>query len=182
MSEERKFTRFRPAPVPEQFVFSVPEDGLCLSTFLILRPAGHPDRALLGRINPAGPWGHIGAMDPARAKRWSTGWMLPSSQLIYYETPVESARRIAREQLGIELGDLPVALLMSDSEPRPSAAKGDLHWDIGFVYVIDDYAGRPPQHPAWSELRFVEVSKIPARDFVRSQQDVLRLAGMPSAD
>ncbi|HLY77233.1 MAG TPA: hypothetical protein VKT21_05060, partial [Thermoplasmata archaeon] len=143
---------------------------------------GHPEQVLLGRINPDGPWGRIGGMDASRAKQWSSGWMPPSSQLLYYETPDASARRIAREQVGIELKTLPSALLMSDSDQRPTAAKGNLHWDIGFVYVLDGTPTPPPRHPAWAELRFQAVSTIPRRDFVRAHQDVLHLAGMPCAD
>lgn len=182
LPESRKFARFRPTAEVDRMVFEVPEDGLCLSTFLLLRPRDHPDRVLLGRIDPKGSWAHIGGVDASRAKQWTGGWMLPSSQLLYYESPEESARRIAREQLGVELADLPTPILMSDSEQRPAAAKGNLHWDIGFVFVIDGFTGEPPRHPAWTELNFVEVAQIPRRDFVRSQQDVLQLAGMPCAD
>lgn len=182
MAEERKFTRLRPIAEPGRMVFSVPTDGLCLSTFLVIRPKGQPGRALLGHINPTGPWAHIGGLDAARAQQWSGGWMLPSSQLLYYESIEESARRIAREQLGMDLGTLPPPLLMSDSEQRPTAAKGNLHWDIGFVYVIDGRSDQPPSHPAWTDLRFVEVAKTTGREYVRSHQDVLRLAGMACAD
>jgi ADP-ribose pyrophosphatase YjhB (NUDIX family) len=182
LAEERKFARFRPKAEPDRFVFTVPEDGLCISTFLVIRPRGHPEQALLGRINPEGPWAHIGGLDASRAKQWSVGWMLPSSQLVYYESPEESARRIAREQLGIELAKLPVPLLMSDSDQRPRAAPGDLHWDMGFVYVIDDHSGPPPRLSAWTDLRFVDVSQTRRQDYVRSHQDVLALAGMRTMD
>ena len=182
MTEARRFARFRPTADPEQMVFAVPTDGLCLSTFLVFRPKGQPDRALLGRVDPKGPWAQIGGLDPTRAEKWSTGWMLPSCQLLYYESPEGSARRIAREQLVIELAGLPTPLLMSDSDQRPTAAMGDLHWDIGFVYVIDGVSDRPPRHSAWTDLRFVEVSKTRRADYVRAHQDVQRLAGMPCAD
>jgi ADP-ribose pyrophosphatase YjhB (NUDIX family) len=182
MAEDRKFARFRPRAEPDRLVFTVPEDGLCISTFLVIRPRHHPEQALLGRINPDAPWVHIGGLDASRAKQWSVGWMLPSSQLLYYESPEESARRIAREQLGIELENLSAPHLMSDSDQRPRAAPGDLHWDMGFVYVIDDHPGPPPRHAAWADLQFVEVSKTRRQDFVRSHQDVLALAGMPTAD
>ena len=182
MSEERQFARFRPTAEPDRMVYRVPEDGLCLSTFLLLRPRGHTDRVLLGHLRPDAPWAHIGAVDTRRAALWSKGWMLPSSQLVYYESPDDSARRIAREQLGLELATLPAPILMSDSEQRPAAAPGDLHWDMGFVYVVDDGPMQPPLHPAWTELRFLEVSKLRRIDLVRSQGDVLLLAGMACAD
>jgi ADP-ribose pyrophosphatase YjhB (NUDIX family) len=182
MPEERKFARFRPAADADQMVFQVPEDGLCLSTFLVLRPKGHQEKVLVGHLKPGTVWGHIGAIDARRAELWSKGWMLPSSQLAYYESPEDSARRIAREQLGIELAQLPTPILMSDSEQRSTALPGSLHWDMGFVYVLDGFSEEPPQHPAWAELRFVDVSKVPRREFVRSQDDVVRLAGLKAAD
>jgi 8-oxo-dGTP pyrophosphatase MutT (NUDIX family) len=182
MTESRQFARFRRQAIADRMVYTVPEDGLCISTFLLLRPKGDAGRVLVGHLNPEAAWGHIGAVDAQRAQLWSKHWMLPSSQLVYYESPQESARRIAREQLGLELKSLPSPRLMSDSEQRPDAAPGDLHWDMGFVYVLDGFSEQPPRHPAWTELRFVEVAQTPRGEFVRSQADVLQLAGMPSAD
>ncbi|MFZ0829701.1 MAG: NUDIX hydrolase [Thermoplasmata archaeon] len=182
MAEVRKFARFRRSAEPDRLVFQVPEEGLCLSTFLVLRPRGHEDRVLLGHLQPGPDWEQLGAVDRKRAELWSKGWMLPSSQLFYYETPADSARRIAQEQLGVELPDLPSPILMSDSEQRPSARPGDLHWDLGFVYVVEDWPEQPPRHPAWTELRFVEVAKVHRGEFVRSQHDVLALVGMACAD
>lgn len=182
MTEDRKFARFRAASNLDRLVYTVPPDGLCLSTFLLLRPGNHPDRVLVGRLNPSASWGEIGAVDARRAALWSEGWMLPSSQLVFYETPDESARRIAREQLGMELPPLPAPLLMSDAEQRSGAPEGEKHWDIGFIYRLDGLPEQPPRHPAWTELRYIDVAQTPSRAFVRSQQDVLRLAGMRPAD
>jgi len=181
MLDERKFARFRPTAEPGRMVFTVPEDGLCLSTFLLLRPRGHPERVLVGRLDPTAPWARIGGLDASRAKQWSEGWMLPSSQLLYYESPEESARRVAHEQLGVELAKLPTPILMSDTTARSASALGNFHWDMGFVYLLDGYSEEPPHHPAWKELRFVEVSRTHRREFVRSQEDVLHLAGMDAA-
>lgn len=159
----------------------VPSEGMCLSTFLVLRPRGHRDQALLGHIDPGAPWGHIGAADAKRVVAWSRGWMLPSSQLLLFESPEDSARRIAREQLGIELGKLPAPVLMSDAYER-EAGPQELHWDLGFVYVLDGRPADPPRSLVWKDLRYETVSRIPRADFVRFQDDVLRLVGLPSAD
>ena len=182
MPEERKFARFRPTAEPDRMVFTVPEDGMCVSTFLLLRPRGHSDRVLVGRLDPAAPWGHLGALDPRRAEMWSKGWMLPSSQLTYYESPEASARRIAQEQLGLELGELPAPLLMSDTTRRATGPPENLHWDMGFAYVLDGFPEEPPRHSAWKELRFISVGRTPRNEFVRGQEDVLWLAGMNCAD
>ncbi len=176
----RRFTRLGQEADPGRLVFQVPSEGLCLSTFLVLRPRGHPDRALLGHIDPKAPWGELGAADAGRIGPWSKGWMLPSSQLIFYETPADAARRIAREQLGLSIGDLPTAALMSDAYER-NASAGDKHWDIGFVYVLDGQPEAPPRHSAWTDLRYIEVAREPPTAFVRYQEDVLRLVGMPCA-
>src|SRR3989442_4075768 len=53
-------------------------------------------RVLMGHMNPKAPWDHIGALDPSRVEAHSRGWMLPSSHLIFLESPDEAARRIAR--------------------------------------------------------------------------------------
>lgn len=182
MPQERKFARFRRTAEADRMVFQVPEDGLCLSTFLVLRPKGHREQVLLGHLDPAANWGSIGAVDAHRAELWAKGWMLPSSQLAYYESPDESARRIAREQLGIELAKLPAPILMSDSEQRPNSPVGNFHWDMGFVYLLDGRPASPPRHPAWTELRYMEVSQVRHRELVRSQGDVLQLAGLRCAD
>ena len=181
MTAARRFARFRPQADPEHAVFGVPVDGMCLSTFLVVRPEGHPERVLLGHLNPAAPWQEIGAADPRRSQEWKTGWMLPSSQLQVYESPGDSARRIAREQLGVELQDLPPPVLMSDAYQR-SAPPGEMHWDIGFVYVLDGQPSDPPRHSAWTELEYRPVAEMRRADFVRSQDDVLRLVGLTCRD
>ncbi len=176
----RRFTRLGQQADPSRLVFQVPIEGLCLSTFLVLRPSGHPGRALLGHISPQAPWSELGAADAGRIGPWSKGWMLPSSQLVFYETPEDAARRIAQEQLGVTLGKLPPPVLMSDAYERPTS-NGEKHWDIGFVYVLDGQPAAPPRHSAWADLDYVEVSRTHAKDFVRFQEDVLRLVGMPCA-
>lgn len=176
----RRFTRFGQEADPSRLVFQVPLEGLCLSTFLVLRPRGHPDRALLGHIDPKAPWDELGAADAGRVVPWSKGWMLPSSQLVFYESPADAARRIAQEQLGVTLGDLPAPVVMSDAYARTPVST-DKHWDFGFVYVLDGQPETPPHHSGWTDLRYVEVAREPSAAFVRYQEDVLRLVGMPCA-
>src|SRR5882762_5961583 len=99
MTTDRRFSRFSKSR--ETAAFSITETG-------------HPTNVLMGHMNPRAPWDHIGALDPSRVEVHSRGWMLPSSHLIFQESPGDAARRIAREQL--ELPDLSFSEPMVVSE------------------------------------------------------------------
>src|SRR5437879_12828169 len=100
MTTDRRFCRFNKSASTAAFsVTEIPQDGLCLSAFLIVTEAGRPTNVLMGHMNREAPWDHIGALDPKRVEEHSRGWMLPSSHLIFQESPDDAARRIAREQL-----------------------------------------------------------------------------------
>lgn len=170
MATERKFCRFNPSDRPMQ-TREIPEGGICLSAFLILNETGHQDRVVMGRLNPAEPWDHIGALDPERAEANSKGWMLPSSHLILGESPESAAERILREQLGLPSESQPLTgpYVFSDV----SGAKN--HWDIEFVFLgqRDSIA----QHPAWTDLRFVDVNATPRDEIARYHEDILAHVG-----
>src|SRR5947208_16841212 len=105
MTTDRRFSRFSKSAATAAFsVTEIPEDGVCLSAFLIVTEARDSKKVLMGHMNPKAPWDHIGALDPSRVEAHSHGWMLPSSHLIFRESADDAARRIAREQL--ELPDL----------------------------------------------------------------------------
>src|SRR6266508_3319837 len=98
MTTDRRFSRFSKSPDTAAFsTTEIPEGGVCLSAFLIVAQAGQPSRILMGHMNPEAPWDHIGALDPKRVEVHSRGWMLPSSHLIFLESPEDAARRIARD-------------------------------------------------------------------------------------
>src|SRR5687767_10998913 len=126
MTTDRIFSRFSKARSTAAFSLTeIPDDGVCLSAFLIVIEARRPTNILMGHLNPEAPWDHLCALDPTRVEAHSRGWMLPSSHLIFHEPPQEAARRIAREQL--ELPDLELSEPQVVSEvyaPRrfPSAA------------------------------------------------------------
>src|SRR6266508_4519593 len=102
MTTDRRFSRFSKSPDTAAFsTTEIPEGGVCLSAFLIVAQAGQPSRILMGHMNPEAPWDHIGALDPKRVEVHSRGWMLPSSHLIFLESPEDAARRLAREQLDL---------------------------------------------------------------------------------
>ena len=164
MTTSRQFAHFRrDAPPPR--VSEIPEGGLCISTFVILSKRGSPDLVLMGHINKKARWDHIGALDPERIERHSKGWMLPSSALILGESPQQAAERILKEQLG--LTDQPL------EGPRIfSEVYGPMnHWDLEFLYL--GQRSDAPLNEAWSELRFVDLTKTRKEDIARKQADIL---------
>jgi len=100
MATERKFSRFNPV-ARAMTTHEIPESGFCLSAFLVIGESGHPENILMGHLDPAAPWDHVGALDPERAEANSKGWMLPSSHLMIGESPQAAAERILKEQLGL---------------------------------------------------------------------------------
>src|SRR5437870_11881426 len=100
MATERKFSRFATSDRSLQ-TREIPEGGICLSAFLVISEPGHPERILMGHLNPSGSWDHIGALDAERAEMNSKGWMLPSSHLMLGESPHGAAELILNEQIGV---------------------------------------------------------------------------------
>jgi len=162
----------------------IPDGGFCLSAFLIVSRLGHaPDEVLMGRINPEGEWDKIGALDHQRALVHAKGWMLPSSHLIYGESPQEAGRRIMDEQLGVRMDTIVDPKMISDLY-SPRTLQGVVlapHWDLGFVFRVEissEQELRPPTK-AWNELRFFEKGDdLKSIQFARSHDDVLRSVGL----
>jgi ADP-ribose pyrophosphatase YjhB (NUDIX family) len=168
VATERRFAAFSKKSVPPRMK-KMPEGGMCISAFVIVSKHGEPGSVLMGKIDKNANWDHIGALDAKRVERLSTGWMLPSSHLMLYETPEGAARRILREQLNIRDMKLEGPLTFADTSGKEN------HWDIGFIYL--GTRDGPPRSPAWRELRFVRPSELKGDEVVRSQIDVLAYAG-----
>ncbi len=178
MPTDRRFCRLnKPADTPFGMP-EVPRAGLCLSAFLVITERGHENRVLMGHLNPAAPWDHIGALDPSRTAVHSKGWMLPSSHLIAKEAPQEAARRIAREQL--DLTDLRFGeprVVSEVSTPRRFPELGD-HWDLEFIFRAQLAEAAVPTPTAWTELRFADLGTTPKSAIARSHEDILESAGL----
>lgn len=178
MATDRRFCRFSRRP-PEEgagalYTTEIPEGGLCLSSFLVIEDA--EGRVLMGRLDPAAPWDHIGALDPARTAAHSRGWMLPSSHLMLYESPQEAARRILKEQLGMTVDLKGPTVVAEVGTPRRFPDLRN-HWDFEFIFQGDAKGREPPSHKAWKELRYVDLGRTPRREITRSHDDVLVNAG-----
>ena len=173
----RRFSRFASDRPVSAGYWPLPEDGLCLSSFVLLSPPGHPEEVLVGKIDPKHPWGELGALDPRRVELNAQGWMLPSCHLLHFEPPGEAAARILKEQLGLAPLPLQGPQVFSEAYgPRRHPGLGR-HWDIEFLYRGTLPPGGVPAHPAWVEFRTVEPAKTPRTDFTRSHDEILELAG-----
>jgi ADP-ribose pyrophosphatase YjhB (NUDIX family) len=175
--KDRRFTRLAEGRSTEDGYWSLPPDGLCLSSFLLLSPPGARSKVLVGRIDPKASWAEIGALNPTRIQLNSAGWMLPSCHLLYFESPHDAALRVLREQLGLDPIVLEGPQIFSERYRPPRHPERGEHWDLEFVYRGEVPAGWAPAHPAWRELRFVEPSLTARTEFTRSHDEVLELAG-----
>ncbi len=181
MTTDRRFCRFNKLGDVDFGMPEVPEGGLCLSAFLVLAENGQPQRVLMGHLNPAAPWDHIGALDASRTAVHSKGWMLPSSHLLVNESPDDAAHRIAAEQLGrrdLSFADPRVVSEVYTPKRFPDIVR---HWDLEFIFRGTWPAGAPPQAAAWTELRFVDLATTPKSAIARSHEDVLESAGLTFA-
>jgi len=176
--EARKFARLRAEPGAGDV--EVPGDGMCLSTFLVLRSPTAPREVLVGRIDPSGPWWEVAGLDSARVTRIGDRWILPATQLLLFEGPQEAAARIASEMLGKPTMNVGLPRVFSEAYPRGSTP-GDPHWDLHFVFSASWPGGalEAARGKLWKELRFVDVERTPAASFGRGHGDVLALVGLP---
>lgn len=179
MNEDRRFARLRRGIATDAPGTSVvPENGMCLSAYLIVRPNGEDRKVLLGRLDPNAPWPWIGALGPDRVSRIGEAWMLPSSQLLLFESPEEGVRRIAREQLESELPPVESSRFFSEAYPLAAHPTGDPHWDFHFVYQARWPSAAPPRAYPWKELAFVDLDRVRRDEIARLQGDVLELVGL----
>jgi 8-oxo-dGTP pyrophosphatase MutT (NUDIX family) len=152
----------------------IPDGGFCLSSFLVCTLKGDEKKVLMGRLDPKAPWDHVGGLDERRINLSSKGWMLPSSHLLYGESPEEGAERIANEQLGIER-KFSNPIVASEFYVPKSSTSGKKHWDLEFIYRFEESQLRP--HQMWRSLEFVDYAAS-KHEIARSHEDVLRNAGL----
>jgi ADP-ribose pyrophosphatase YjhB (NUDIX family) len=183
VTTDRRFCRFNRLPETASFsVTEIPADGFCISAFLVLRDSSNPSRVLMGHLNPQAPWDHIGALDPSRVEAHRYRWMLPSSHLIYGETPPDAARRILVEQL-----ELPPTLPLEDprifSEVGPArrfpVMKG--HWDPEMIFMGRLLPTDVRSAAAWTDLAFVDMRTTARAEIARSHDEILDLVGLSPA-
>lgn len=179
VTTDRRFCRFSKAPSTAAFsITEIPEDGVCLSAFLLVTEAGSPFRLLMGHLNPAAPWDHLGALDPNRAYVDSLGWMLPSSHLMFHESPQSAARRIAREQLERPNLRITGPRVVSEVYTPKRSPETVHHWDIEFIFRGEIAAADVPRASPWKDLAFVDLRRASKAEIARSHEDIIESAGL----
>ena len=181
MATQRRFCRF--ARAKEEYVGNpvyttdIPQGGMCLSSFLVITE-GDSDRVLMGHLNPGAAWDEIGALDAERAEVHSKRWMLPSSHLMLYESPQDAARRILREQLGMEGLDLTGPSVIAEAGTPKRFPNLPKHWDFEFIFRGRMAEGEAPKNEAWSDLSFIDLHRTGRDGIARSHDEVLENAGL----
>jgi ADP-ribose pyrophosphatase YjhB (NUDIX family) len=174
---ERRFARLRNGPATAD-VNPVPDDGMCLNAFLVVRSRDRPGEVLLGQVDPAAPWGPVGGLGPDRIARIGDRWMLPASQLLLLESPDDAARRLARELLGREIEPLPAPRVLSETYRRAGSTASDPHWDLHYVYEVEGPGVAPARGRMWRRLDYRPVRTMAPEEFARGHHDVLALVGL----
>lgn len=176
MTTNRRFAAFSKKAVPPR-MNEIPEAGLCLSAFIVLSKKGSPNEVIMGHLNTEADWELIGSLDSERAERNSHGWMLPSSHLLLGESPEEAAKRILKEQLGIENQRLSKPDVFSEtySQGKVWDSTPFRHWDLEFIFQGE--RDKVSSDPAWSELRFVDLRQTKREEMARFHEDILAHVG-----
>jgi ADP-ribose pyrophosphatase YjhB (NUDIX family) len=176
-----RFARYRPTErsIQGRRFWSVPEGGVCLSAFLIIRPAGTPTKVLLGRPDPQAPWEKLATLDETHLRSIGDRWILPASHLHEFESPTHSAERIAREQLGISDLTFRGPEVFSEAYPSVIDPESGTHWDLHFLFRGDLLSSQLRRTGAWRELAFVDPLTLTRADLARGHADILALAGLP---
>lgn len=176
MVTNRKFTDFNQDDRGGLGLSRVPEDGFCIAAFVVITDDTNPKKVLMGKMNPAARWDHIGALDLERVQRHKEGWTLPSSHLMLFESPQEASRRILKEQLEMDNLELSEPIIFSDIRALKRAPDAK-HWDLDFIFRGKTSRDRIPSKPAaWIQLEFVEVTKVPKGQITQLHLDVIRRA------
>lgn len=162
-----KFARYGPSPR-----YGLPEAGLCLSSFAIIRQG---DEILLGQARDHPRWAmewapNFPAYDPEELEeQWHT-WRFPAAYLYEGEHPDDTLRRVVADQLGVEHYETGPARIHSFYDPS-DWFPGKLHYDLCFVYDVE--ASPPPSPPPWfSKLHSVDPSALRRGDFGSAMGDL----------
>jgi ADP-ribose pyrophosphatase YjhB (NUDIX family) len=164
------------------WLIHVPKEGLCLSTFVVIRRGR---RILLGRPHANNAWPEKGGFPKrhsAAIEKEGT-WLMPATHLLMEEAPDRAARRIANQWAGVS--GLPKFIMVQSHlraprrrtrQPQSKARTGSNHWDICFVYELRTKAAPKPKS-WWSETRFCTPLEIRGMTLGRGHKDILKAAG-----
>jgi len=161
---------------------NVPPGGTCLSSFVVV---SNGQRVLVGKMGRPEIWVERFLIGAARAPVYAASgkYVLPARHLHWYESPVDAARSVLKDQVGLEVPASRISLVDVQSH-----VSGDIndekeppHWDLCFLYetrVTNSMAAKL-RRPEWfSELAFKPLRSLKQNDFTRGHGDVLQMAGM----
>jgi len=176
-----RFARYRPTGrfIQGRRFWSVPEGGLCLSAFVVLRPSATPTKVLLGRPDSKAPWEQMATLEDEHLRTIGGRWILPASHLLEFETPIDAAKRILQQQLGASDLSLRGPDVFSETYPSALDPESGNHWDLHFVFRGEWPSGTVPRSAAWRELAFIDPLSLTRADVARGHADILALAGLP---
>ena len=161
---------------------NVPPGGTCLSTFVVV---SNGRRILVGKMGRPEIWIERFLVGPKYAPIYANSgrYVLPARHLHWYESPLEAANSVLREQIGLGVPKGKVALLDVQSHVSGDDAdeKEPPHRDICFLYraeVTERQAAQQHRPRSFSELEFKPLRSLKQDDFTRGHGDVLQMAGL----
>ena len=164
---------------------NVPRGGVCLSSFVVVRSGR---KVLVGKMAKPEIWIERFFVGEEFAPTYYTSgkYLLPARHLAWYESPLDAAEGVIRDQLMLNLPKKSIHLMQVQSHLRGNidSAEQPPHWDICFVYDVKVPARIPPKlhTPPWfNDLHFVPLSSISVDDFTRGHGDILAEAGLISS-
>jgi ADP-ribose pyrophosphatase YjhB (NUDIX family) len=160
---------------------NVTPGGTCLSSFVVVSKG---DSILVGKMARPEVWVERFLVGPKFAPKYADSgkYLLPARHLHWYESPVDAARSVLRDQVRIvPKGKLSLVAAQSFVSGDVNDEKEPPHWDLCFVYGVKASAKEAAgiARPEWfSELAFKPLSSLKPDDFTRGHGDVLEAAGM----
>jgi hypothetical protein len=161
---------------------NVPPGGTCLSSFVVI---ANGRSILVGKMSRPEIWTERFLVGPKFAPTYagSGKYLLPARHLHWYESPLNAAYSVVRDQVGLDIPKSKISLV--DVQSHVSGAvdneKEPPHWDICFVYraQISNKLAAKLERPEWfSELAFKPLKSLKPDGFTRGHGDILKMAGM----
>ena len=156
--------------------------GTCLSYFVAVT---NGRGVLVWKMAHPEVWVERFLVGPTWAPRYagSGKYVLPARHLHWYESPLDAAHSLLRDQVGLEVPKNKVSLVGVQSHVSGDVNRDDEppHWDICFLYRtrVSGRVAASLARPEWfSELAFRPLSGLKQDDFTRGHGDVLEGAGM----
>jgi hypothetical protein len=161
---------------------NVPPGGTCLSSFVV---ASSGSKILVGKVTAPEKWISDFFVGEATAKKVAESgkYVIPARHLAWYESPLEAASSVLRDQVSVRVPEDKLRLIEVQSHLRgdPASTEKPPHWDICFVYeakLSGAQAGKLKKPEWFGELGFKQRRELSADDFDRGHGDILEMAGV----